>query len=291
MGMYEVDYQTTQQQLGETNIGTPNGSLPEGLLLSDALEEYKLLKVRREKLITTQGNFIDEATKRFDELDTEKDGKLTKQELIDGTTSKDKQVAKVATVMLNNRELIAQDKENITTKDLADLNTQRAALGQERKVLGGLNNSKFDSTYNSANTNKNDDLTKSELDSSLKNGKLNSSQKDQVSYLLSNFEIIDSSTGKDGALSTQDVRTYSGDRLAKTANLQAWDDSLDSQRKKVWYETVKKPISVETQIPQAGASAGASIGGSVGALEGVARGAEGPARSKGDIGRAKPKQK
>ncbi len=290
----------SQSEMFDSNATFTNNSEPIAPLLAESLDEYKTRMRRREKVVTNQGDFIAEATKRFDELDTERDGKLTKEELATGTASNDKRMAKVANVLLNNREVIAQDKDNITMKDLASLNTQRSELLQERKTLKGLSSEKLDKTYNAANQDKMDDLTESELNSRLKNGKLSKEEKDQVSYLLSNFEIIDNE--KDGSLSTQDIREYAAGRLARTANLQAWDDSLDTQTKKVWYEKVRVRKSPE-EVPQVpasgtagpgsdtgrigiGASAGGGISGAAGgevqgagaAAEGAGRPSQGPAR-------------
>lgn len=288
---YYAENSLVNTEMFDSSTTFGNTADPSALLMSESLDEYKVRMRRREKIVTTQGDFIAEASKRFDELD-DGDGKLTKEELAAGTQSKDKRTAKLSTILLNNRDVIAQDKESITVKDLATLNAQRGELLQERKTLTGLSSQKLDKTYNAANTNKEDDLTQSELDSRMKSGRLSKEEKDQVSYLLSNFEIIDNATDKDGALSTSDIREYSAGRMARTANLQALDDSFDTQTKKVWYEYEKVKVrkSLEEMLvkPEApttphidgrigiGASAGAGISGAaVGEVQAAAGAAEG----------------
>jgi len=222
-------------------------AFPVQSLQSEALDEYKKVLVKREKLIVTQGDFIGEAVAQFGKLDSlNADGKLDRDELVKAASSTDKKTAKVATILLNNTELIAADGKNITLKDLAGLQTQKAGMVQERKLVSELNGVGLDKTFNDANTNKADDLTIAELNARMQAGRMTADERSKVSYILSNFEIIDKATGNDSALSEQDIRVFASGRSARILDMQGLDDKFDAHSKKVWYEsrTVRVPSAL-----------------------------------------------
>ncbi len=228
-------------------------------LSSAVQDEVQKRLIKREKVIVTQGDFIGESLSQFGKLDIiNADGKLDREELAQAATSKDKRLAKVATTLLNNRELIAEDGKDITIKDLAALQTQKATLMQERKVLTGLSGTKLDTAYNSANTDKKDDLTVNELNERMKKGGMKKDEQDKVSYILSNFSLIDQASGNDGALSAHDIRNFAAGRSAKIIDVAALDDTFDSKRTKTWYE--QKTVRIKSTRVSGGAAAEAVVG-------------------------------
>jgi len=213
-------------------------------LQSEAHDEFKKILIKREKLIVTQGDFIGEAVTSFGKLDSlNPDGKLERDELVKAAASSDKKTAKLATILLNNTELIAADGQSITLKDLASLQTQKAGMAQERRLLSGISGLDLDRLYNAANTNKADDLTLVEVNARMQAGKMSTDERSKVSYILSNFEIIDKATGNDGALSEQDIRVFAAGRSARILDVHGLDNKFDTTSKKVWYEsrTVRVP--------------------------------------------------
>jgi len=248
-------------------------------------DEVQKRLVKREKVITTQGDFVSESLKQFGQLDIiNADGKLDREELAQAAGGKDKKLAKVATTLLNNRELIAADGQNITVKDLAALQTQKATIIQERKVLNGLSGTKLDAAYNSANVDKKDDLTVSELNARMTKGGMKKEEQEKVSYILNNFELIDKASGNDGALSAQDIRSFAAGRSAKIVDVGSLDDTFDTRSTKTWYET--KTIRVKSKTsgsgsgiggdssPEGGVQGGGAVGGAIGGTvrEGGAKG-------------------
>ncbi|MBS1988915.1 MAG: hypothetical protein JSS83_00280 [Cyanobacteria bacterium SZAS LIN-3] len=252
-------------------------------LSSEAMDEFKKVLVKREKLIVSQGDFIGEAVQQFSNLDSiNKDGKLDRDELVKAAASDDKKTAKLATILLNNTELIAADGKEITLKDLANLQTQKAGLLQERKIVTGISGASLDNTYNAANTNKADDLTVAELTARMQTKKLSPDERAKVGYILSNFEIIDKATGNDGALSEQDIRTYAAGRSARIIDVEGLDNKFDSQSRKVWYET--KVVRIPSR-PSAGGHAWASDAAEAG-LGGAAAMSDGSGMVQGAAGMA-----